>query len=311
MAIFQGLQVMVGKTDTRDEALIMVPIRYGPQDRLVEWIKSAFTQNKPLRLPMMSAMLTGLELDQSLMVGTGVQRRNTVLPSGGLIPDDAEVVYQRRPTPYRATAEVAFYASNLNQMFQMIEQILMLFNPILQIQVSDAPLDWKRISTVELIGIRNEVNYPIGGDRRILVWTLDFSFPVHLDAPADFRKNIVEKIFMRIGAVQTGTTNSYDIVAEIDEQGPTVTIIGVNIPAKQWLVDGETALSLVAGDRIHVIDNTGNGNGYYNVVTAVPSGADTLITVSQSIPAGTTPDGTCILPNPYELIISSDDLSFQ
>lgn len=318
MAIFQGLQVQVGKLGDRDPALIMVPIRYGPQDRVVEWIKSDFTQNKPLRLPIMSAYLRGLELDPSLMVGVGTERRNTVLPSGGLLPDDAKVVYQRRPTPYRATAEVVFYASNMAQMLQMVEQILMLFNPILQIQVSDAPLDWKRITTVELVGIRSEMNYPLGQDRRVLVWTLDFSFPVQLDTPADFRNNIIEKIYMRIGTIQTATTNSYDIISEIDDEGPTVSIIGVDPSANLWTVAGDTALSLVAGDRIQIINNIYPNNsqptgadGYYTVSSVAPSGSNTNITVNQTIPITAAATGICALPNPYDLIMSSDDLTFQ
>ena len=98
---------------------------------------------------------------------------------------------------------------------------------------------------------------------------------------------------------------------EIDEQGPQETIIGVDPSAKQWLVQGENALSLVSNDIVHVVSNAGTGNGYYTVDTVTPSAGNTLVTVNQAIPLSATGDGVMILPNPYDLITSSDDLSFS
>ena len=62
MSIFAGMQVSLGTNDRSSDELISVPIMYGNRDRVVSWIKGEFTQNKPIRLPMMSAVITGIAM---------------------------------------------------------------------------------------------------------------------------------------------------------------------------------------------------------------------------------------------------------
>lgn len=220
MAIFAGLQVMVGRNSTEEERLIEVPIAYGDRDRVVAAIIAENTQNKMLRLPMMSAHLRNLTLAVGERAhGTGAERRNTYVPVGGLIPDDMQVVYQRMPTPYDIEMELGIYASNTDQHHQILEQILPLFDPTLQIQTSTSVMDWKRINQVELTGVQVDTNYPIGTERRIIQSTLTFKLPIWLDIPADVRTNIIKRIYLRIGAVSTGANTSEQIIDEIDAQG--------------------------------------------------------------------------------------------
>lgn len=218
MAIFTGLFVKVGKSEQENERLISVPVFYGAMDRVVAALLQENTQNKPIRLPCMSVYATGLDLATDMMHGTGVERRNVFVPTGGLVPDDVQVVHQLMPVPYRLTIDLTIYASNTDQHFQILEQILLLFNPSLQLQVSDSLFDWARLSTVELKNIDFEQNYPSSTDRRIIQSTLRFETIVRISAPADVRKDFVEKIYARIGAINFATKNNYDIIAELDNQ---------------------------------------------------------------------------------------------
>lgn len=218
MAIFSGLQVMVGKTATRDEALISVPIRYGAPDRVVASILAQNTQNTPLRLPLMSAVMMDIQLDTAHFHGVGVERRNSYVPVGGLVPNDMVVVYQRMPLQCIMQMELAVYASNTDQYFQIIEQFLPMFNPSLTIQTSDAPLDHARMTKVELTGMSRDGPHPIGVDPRIIQSTFTFSIPIFLDTPAEVRKNFVEKVMVRIGNVSTASLDSFEIISELDAQ---------------------------------------------------------------------------------------------
>ena len=218
MTIFANMQVQVGKRDDEDEQLITVPVQYGYKDRVVASIISDNTQNKPLRLPVMSAHLTNINMAPELRKGIGSQRRETYLPRGGVFPDEITIAHQLMPVPYRATTELAIYTSNTEQRFQILEQILMLFDPTIQIQKSEAPFDWTKLTVVELEGINFEDNYPSGTDRRIMVSTLTFNFPVYISAPANLREEFIKDIYMRIGAVSTGATTSEEMVAELDAQ---------------------------------------------------------------------------------------------
>jgi hypothetical protein len=64
--------------------------------------------------------------------------------------------------------EAAIMATNEYQHQQMLEQILLLFNPDLQIQISDGYNDWTKITHVELVSVGLETPYPSEADRRII-----------------------------------------------------------------------------------------------------------------------------------------------
>lgn len=242
MAIFAGMQVMVGRWasgNTVTEAaptcedpsatqeveeiienrLISVPIHYGHQDRIVAAILADNTQTKPIRLPVMSAVVKEFKLNQDRLHGIGFERRQSYVEVGGLVPDDIKVVHQRMPVPYDLTMELAIYASNTDQHFQILEQIGVLFDPSMNIQRSDAPFDQTRLTQVTLDDVSMDINYPIGTDRRIIQSSLSFTVPIWLSIPADVRRDFVAKIFARIGVVSTAAQNSYDIVAELDKLG--------------------------------------------------------------------------------------------
>jgi hypothetical protein len=232
------MQVMVGKRKTgtvtettdcdgavvatepvvQDDRLISCPIHYGAQDKVVASILAENTQNKLLRLPAISAYMRGIKFKTDYFAGMGTERRSSYVPVGGLVPNDIQVINQLRPTPFELQMELAIYASNTDQYFQILEQILMMFNPTLQIQTSDSPFDMARLTHVELTDIQQEQVYPTSVDRRTIQSTLMFNMPIYLSAPAHIHKDIIEKIYVRIGAVDAGATSSYEIVAELDDQ---------------------------------------------------------------------------------------------
>lgn len=218
MAIFTGLQVQIGKWNTQEEQLISVPVHYGAPDRVTAAILADNTQNKPLRLPTMSAYLRGFNIDSSRMSGVGFERRQAYVPLGGLVPDDIKVIHQRKPIPYLLELDLSIYASNTDQQFQIVEQVLPLFDPQLNIQTSDGIFDWTRLTHVLLKNITVDSNYPIGTDRRIVQCTLSFEMPVWIDTPADVRSDYIKRIMIRIGTVSTDSNDSFEIIGDLDGQ---------------------------------------------------------------------------------------------
>ena len=114
------------------------------------------------------------------------------------------------PIPFNFTFDVGIYVSNTDQSFQILEQLLMLFNPTLNLQTSDSTMDWTKISSIELIGINTEENMPAATDKRIIVWTLSFSVTGWISAPVDIRNNIVQKIILQYGDLEGFRLFEYD-----------------------------------------------------------------------------------------------------
>lgn len=213
IAIFNGLQVQTGFGECNEAQFISVPCVVGAKDRVVAALFAGNTQNRMFSLPTMSVHLQSLAVaPERRKVQAYVDQRVT-MKAGGVFPNDLTVVKRAMPVPYNATMELAIYASNTQQMHQILEQILVLFNPDLQIQKSDAPFDWTKLTKVELTDISNEENYPSATEKRIMQWTLTFEMPIFISIPMGIKDDLVRKIIIQIG------TGDFDSVVEVGEDG--------------------------------------------------------------------------------------------
>src|SRR5574343_101787 len=208
--VFTGLQVSSGKDCNGQKIQMEVPVRYGSTDRVVAAIANSNTQNKLHTLPMMSCYMSSLELAPDRMHGVNQVDRRTYLEQGGIFPDDVKAIKRVMAIPYNMIMELAIYASNTDQMFQILEQILMLFDYDMQLQFNDAPFDWTKISKLILTGMQNEENYPAGSDSRMIIWTLNFEMPIWLSPPVEVRKDIINSISLKISDIENLRLNEVD-----------------------------------------------------------------------------------------------------
>ncbi|QDJ96516.1 tail sheath stabilizer and completion protein [Xanthomonas phage Xoo-sp13] len=226
-AIFSELNVRVGKNDSKSTTdLVTVQVKVGSTDRVVASILAGNTQNKPIRLPAVAVQMVGMDMAYDYIKGSNQQARHTTFPVGGTLPDDGKVVYKYIPFPYFLNMEASLLASNEDQHQQMLEQILLLFNPDLQLQISDGFSDWTAITHAELTGISMDTPYPSESDRRIISTTLSFKVLCYLSPAINIRSNYLKRIKLRIAAVNSGesiedfmvedNTGEYTIIADTD-----------------------------------------------------------------------------------------------
>jgi len=213
VSIFYGLQVQTGRGECDEPEMISVPIVIGQKDRVVAALMAGNTQNRMFSLPTMSAHLASLAIAPERRKVQAFLDQRVTLPVGGAFPNDLTVVKRSMPIPYNATIELSIYTSNSLQRDQILEQILVLFNPDIQIQKSDGPFDWTKLTKVELTDISNEENYPASTDRRMIVWTLSFEVPIYLSIPMGVKDDLVRKIIIQIGDLAKMVIN------EVDEDG--------------------------------------------------------------------------------------------
>lgn len=225
-AIFSGMVVQTGKTDKRDQAFLDVPIVYASMDRVAAAAATGHTQNKHIRLPMMSSNITGFDIATDRMKGTGSIDRQVFVPLGGVLPDDARVVRRRMAVPYDLTFDLHIYASNKDQQFQILEQIMPLFDPVLQIQTSESHLDTAKIVTVQLMSINNEENFPPGTESRQILTSIQFKVDAYITIPATVKNDVVRQVFARVSAISDGgigtivsSVNNPDIPTIYDDLG--------------------------------------------------------------------------------------------
>ena len=113
------------------------------------------------------------------------------------------------PTPFKMTMRADLWTSNTDQKLQLLEQILVLFNPSLEIQTTDNYLDWTSLTTVYLspsIGFTSR-SIPAGAESDIDICSLDFEIPIYITPPAKVKKlgivrSVISNVFTESGDVQ-------------------------------------------------------------------------------------------------------------
>jgi hypothetical protein len=124
------------------------------------------------------------------------------------------------PTPYKLTVKADIWSTNTDQKLQIMEQIMMMFNPSLELQTTDNFVDWTSLSVVELTDITfTSRQVPQGTESEIDVGTLTLETPIWISAPSKVK---------RLGVIHDIVMNIHDNEYTFETQ-ETVTIGGFNI----------------------------------------------------------------------------------
>lgn len=226
MTIFNGIKIETGLRADGSTRFIEVPVVYGSKDRVAAAVVADNTQNALVRLPMMSAYMRSLTLAHNRMKGQGLERTSTYVPQGGVLPDDVVSLKQRMPIPYDMGVELCVYTTNMDTHCQILEQIMMIFDPSVEIERSDANFDWAKNIVVTIEDVDFDENYPAMADRRKIQTNIRFTMPIWIESPASYKNDVVKTVKLRIQAmtdladfmesVAIAADSDYDTVATAD-----------------------------------------------------------------------------------------------
>jgi hypothetical protein len=168
----------------------------------------------------MTFYITGLDYEQSRMqdpyfVSRINVRQQTYDPSTETYETtqgNAFTIERLMPVPFKLTINLDIWTSNTNQKLQVLEQILTLFNPSLEIQSTDNYIDWTSLSVMYLDRTAwTSRTIPIGTDNPIDVATLTFSMPIWISSPAKIKKlGVVERVIASMYDAQGDLNNAID-----------------------------------------------------------------------------------------------------
>ena len=195
--------------------LVQVPVMYGDITRQVGSIIKDGSENKIPSAPRMGIYVTGIEMNTAMLADASyvskVNIRERAYDTQGqeyLNEQGKNYTVERlMPTPYTLSVNVDIWTTNTDQKLQILEQILMLFNPSLEIQTTDNYIDWTSLSVVNLDGITfSSRTIPVGVDSDIDVATLAFKTPIYISPPVKVKRlgvitNIITSIFDESGNV--------------------------------------------------------------------------------------------------------------
>ena len=216
--IFSGFQVEYGREEnSEDAALLRVPVRYGDASRNAQNIIQENSRNSMPASPLMTFYISSLDYDRPRMqdptfVSKLAVRQRTYDESTETYETtqgNAFTIERIMPVPYKLGITLDIWTSNTNQKLQLLEQILTLFNPSLEIQSTDNYIDWTSLSVVELESNSwSSRTIPVGAQDTIDIATLKFNLPIWISPPAKVKK---------LGVVERVIASMYDAQGDLNE----------------------------------------------------------------------------------------------
>ena len=242
-------------------ALTTIPVMYGDLTRQVANIIRDNSENKIPSAPRMAVYVTTLEMDRTRTADASyvskLHVRERAFDSNNkeyLNIQGANYTVERlMPTPYTLGVNVDVWSTNTDQKLQILEQVLMLFNPSLELQTTDNYVDWTSLTVLDLNGITfSSRGIPTGTESEIDIATLQFTTPIFISPPTKVKKlGVITKIVTSIFNEESG---------DID--------LGMSMPELKAYEDG------VANSAKADINTTADGK--VNMSKAVRTDADAV-----------------------------------
>ena len=214
--------------------LVRVPVLYGDSDRQAASILRQNSENKINSVPRISVYIAGLSLDNTRMSDSTYIGKMHIRERG---IDDATGQYNNEqgrnytverlmPTPYKLKLKVDIWTANTDQKMQVMEQLLILFTPTLELQTTDNYIDWTSLTSLVLEDVMwSSKSVPVGADTPIDVGTLTLDVPIWISPPAKVKHlGVITKIITSLyGSQYTNPTGYLDGLG-VDTTDPTTSL---------------------------------------------------------------------------------------
>jgi|688.fasta_scaffold68879_4 hypothetical protein len=225
MRIISNIQVEFGVNRDGVRALQRVPVYYGDSSRQVASILKNNSENMLNAVPALAVYVQALQYDRErvqdpfLISKVRIRERLYDPVTGQYTNQQGDLVTVDRPmpVPYKLTLKADIWTSNTEQKLQLLEQLMVLFNPALEIQNSDNYVDWASLSAVFLTDVTwSSRTVPVGTEEPIDVATMTFEIPIWISTPVAVKQfGVIKKI---IASVYDADGNLNINVFDNDEQ---------------------------------------------------------------------------------------------
>lgn len=250
--VFSNFTVKYG-----DGTLHQVPVMYGDADRQAASIIRQNSENAVNSVPRISVYVSSLALDRdrladSSYVGKLNVRERAIDDTGKYTNAQGRnyTVERIMPTPFKLDLKVDIWSSSTEQKLQILEQILVLFNPSLELQTTDNYIDWTSLTVLNLKDINwSSRSVPVGNDTPIEVGTLTLDTPIWISPPVKVKHlgvitKIITSLYNTNSNYPTGYLDGLGVDPELQSDATS--------PTLSSLLATET--TTISGFKIQVYD---------------------------------------------------------
>jgi hypothetical protein len=256
-----------------------IPTSYGNLTRQVAHIIRDNSENKVISAPRISCYITGLEyardrIQNPTHVSKVHLRERDYDPATGEYLDSqgpGYTVERLMPVPFNLQMKCDVWSTNTDQKLQIMEQMLVLFNPSLEIQSTANYIDWTSLSLIELSSVNFSTrSIPQGADTEIDIGELTFTMPIWITPPAKVKQmGVIQKIVMSVfdetGSISDGIIDATDPMATVNVTPGNFGVLILNNTAS-LLQPGEGVTESSSG----VFDRTSEPVSWFKLLDQYP-----------------------------------------
>lgn len=227
--------------------LHQVPVRFGTANKQAANVLRQNSENFLQQAPFISVYINNLELsrgrmqDPNFVSRVPIRERDFDAETGEYTATKGVDVTVERlmPNPYQLSLIADIWTTNIEQKLQILEQIIVLFNPAIEMQTTSSYIDWTSLTTLELMDIQYTNQTVPSGDQELEIASLTFSAPIWLSPPAKVK---------RMGVITSIIASIYD-----EEGNITDDILNGSLISRQVVTLGNYG----------VLINDLDGDGHY------------------------------------------------
>ena len=207
--LFNNIKINRRASSGEDSDTIAIPFSYAPQQRYIERITRDLSLDRPvaISLPRMSFEMVSMNYAPD-------RKLNTMQRYYGRRDDtsNTQIASTYSPVPYDFNFQLSVYIANIEDGTHIIEQILPYFTPEFTVSLkSVTELGLNMDLPLVLNSVNMEDSYEGGYDeRRIIIWTLDFTLKGQLFGPVS-NSGIINKIKINLRpSMNAAIANNYE-----------------------------------------------------------------------------------------------------
>lgn len=210
LRLFQNFCISEGYDENGNNILRRIPCVYMSTDKSVVYMLNNATDTVLQSCPKMILALSNVKLNSDKMSGPAYFEQEVSVTEKKFNPDIGNYEYKPgnsynitrlNPLPLGLEFKLYILTSMQDQKFQLFEQIRSIFSPTLELQTSENPLDWSRVTAITLTGL----TWSSKGTDNLDGSTLDamdmtFEVNINLDMPSLVQKEtIIDQVVTQIG----------------------------------------------------------------------------------------------------------------
>lgn len=267
--VFSGFKYKTGADSSGLPQLLPVPCKYGDISRMVAQIMRNNSENVAMSAPMFAVWIKDINMAPNRRKGPVLE--NTLMVTERAIdpitgrytdqPGNSYEINRLMPVPLDIKINVDLLTTNTDQHWQLLEQMLLLFNPNIEIQANENPFDWTYPIWMTLENINyNSKSIPLHTEDQWNVASLTFNIDFWLSPPAKVKRLVpIHNIIIDVGRktdeeIETWTVNDFSQMVK-------------SVADYKVTISGNTAILQGKFNAVH--DDNGNVYSWSDVLNSL------------------------------------------